>query len=62
MKEFQCGSLVPGCDWHTRHDHEAEIISRAAEHLSKTHGMDVRETTIEAIRSRIERAQHNDAA
>ncbi|TIW38071.1 MAG: DUF1059 domain-containing protein, partial [Mesorhizobium sp.] len=18
MKEFHCGSLVPGCDWHTR--------------------------------------------
>jgi hypothetical protein len=30
MKEFQCGSLVPGCDWHTRHEEEAEIIRRAA--------------------------------
>ncbi|TJV13085.1 MAG: DUF1059 domain-containing protein, partial [Mesorhizobium sp.] len=18
MKEFHCGSLIPGCDWHTR--------------------------------------------
>ncbi|TIS66946.1 MAG: DUF1059 domain-containing protein, partial [Mesorhizobium sp.] len=23
MKEFQCGTLVPGCDWHTRAEEEA---------------------------------------
>jgi hypothetical protein len=28
MKEFHCGSLVPGCDWHTRHDEEAEVMRR----------------------------------
>ena len=61
MKEFHCGSLVPGCDWHTRNEDEAEIIRRAAEHLRDTHGETlIRETMIEAIRSRIERER--DAA
>ncbi|ODT05504.1 MAG: small metal-binding protein [Mesorhizobium sp. SCN 65-20] len=56
MKEFQCGSLVPGCQWHTRHEDEAEIMRRVAEHLRETHGETViRETMIEAIRSRIEK-------
>ncbi|MBN9403798.1 MAG: glycoside hydrolase family protein [Burkholderiales bacterium] len=25
MKEFHCGSLVPGCQWHTRAEEEAEV-------------------------------------
>jgi predicted small metal-binding protein len=54
MKEFHCGSLVPGCDWHTRHDEEAEVIRRATEHLRQAHGETIiRESMIEAIRSRI---------
>lgn len=54
MKEFHCGTLVPGCDWHTRHEEEAEIMRRAVEHMRGTHGEDtIRETMIEAIRSRI---------
>ncbi|AZO44867.1 MULTISPECIES: DUF1059 domain-containing protein [Mesorhizobium] len=61
MKEFHCGSLVPGCDWHTRADEEAEVMRRAVEHMRETHGETViRETMIEAIRSRIEKAR--DAA
>jgi predicted small metal-binding protein len=61
MKEFQCGSLVPGCDWHTRADEEAEVMRRAVEHMRQTHGETViRETMIEAIRSRIQKAR--DAA
>src|SRR5918992_2300765 len=61
MKEFHCGSLVPGCDWHTRHEEEAEIMRRAVEHMRETHGETIiRETMIEAIRSRIEKAR--DAA
>ncbi len=55
MKEFHCGSLVPGCDWHTRHTDEAEIIRRATEHLRDTHGETlIRESMIEAIKSKIE--------
>lgn len=57
MKEFQCGSLVPGCEWHARHEDEAEVIRKAAEHLRQTHGSEVHESTIEAIRSRIERVE-----
>lgn len=61
MKEFHCGSLVPGCDWHTRADEEAEVMRRAVEHMRETHGETViRETMIEAIRSRIEKSR--DAA
>ncbi|PZO82180.1 MAG: small metal-binding protein [Mesorhizobium amorphae] len=54
MKQFECGALVPGCEWHTRHEEEAEIMRRAAAHLRETHGQEVRESTLEAIRSRIE--------
>lgn len=55
MKEFDCGSLVPGCTWHTRHPEEAEVMRRAARHLRETHGETVlRENMIEAIRSRVE--------
>jgi predicted small metal-binding protein len=61
MKEFNCGTLVPGCEWHTRAEEEAEVIRRAAEHMRQTHGETViRETMIEAIRSRIEKVR--DAA
>ena len=61
MKEFHCGTLVPGCDWHTRAEEEAEIIRRVADHMRETHGETViRETMVEAIRSRIEKVR--DAA
>ncbi|MDN2566632.1 DUF1059 domain-containing protein [Aquibium sp. A9E412] len=54
MKTFHCGELVPGCDWHTRHEEEAEVMRRAVAHMRETHGETViRETMIEAIRSRI---------
>lgn len=53
MKTYQC--MVPGCDWHTRHETEAEIIRRATEHLRETHGEpDVRAPMMEAIKARIE--------
>ena len=61
MKEFQCGTLVPGCEWHTRAEEEAEVMRRAVEHLREAHGETViRESMIEAIRSRIGRER--DAA
>lgn len=61
MKEFHCGALVPGCEWHTRHHSEAEVMRRAVEHLRHTHGETIiRETMIEAIRSRVEKVR--DAA
>jgi len=61
MKEFHCGTLVPGCDWHTRAEDEAEVMRRAVEHLREVHGETViRESMIEAIRSRI--GKERDAA
>lgn len=63
MKTFHCGSLVPGCDWHTRHEEEAEVIRRAVEHMRQAHGEDpIRETLVEAIRSRITEERKADAA
>jgi predicted small metal-binding protein len=54
MKEFHCGTLVPGCDWHTRHEDDAEIIRRASEHLRVTHGETmIREKMVDAIKARI---------
>ena len=34
-----------------------QVIRKAAEHLRQTHGSEVHESTIEAIRSRIERVE-----
>ncbi|HLP66077.1 DUF1059 domain-containing protein [Ciceribacter ferrooxidans] len=54
MKLFECGSLVPGCPWHTRADEEAEVVRRAVEHMRTTHGETIiRENMIENIKARI---------
>lgn len=54
MRLFECGALVPGCDWHTRANNDAEIVRRTVEHLRQAHGEDViRETMIDNIKSRI---------
>lgn len=59
MKEFHCGSLVPGCDWHTRANEEAEVMRRAVEHMRSQHGEDnIRESMVDAIRSRIENVRN----
>lgn len=54
MKRFECGSLVPGCDWHTRAEEEAEVVRRAVEHLRQTHGETIiRENMVQNIKDRI---------
>ena len=54
MKAFECGTLVPGCDWHTTAEEEAEIVRRTVEHLKSAHGeQTIRETMVEAIKNRI---------
>ena len=54
MRLFECGALVPGCDWHTRADNDAEIVRRTVEHLRQAHGESViRENMIDNIKSRI---------
>lgn len=54
MKRFECGTLVPGCDWHTRADEEAEVVRRAVEHLRGTHGEEIiRPSMVDHIKERI---------
>lgn len=54
MKTFHCGSLVPGCAWQTRSDNEAEIVSRAIDHLRSAHGETViRPSIVEQIKVRL---------
>ncbi len=54
MRQFECGSMVPGCAWHTRADEDAEIVRRAVEHLKSAHGESViRESTVDHIKERI---------
>ena len=61
MKTFHCGSLVPGCDWHTRADSEAEIVSRTIDHLRQTHGeTTIRPSIVEQIKARM--SDEQDAA
>ncbi|BCH54987.1 DUF1059 domain-containing protein [Agrobacterium vitis] len=54
MKQFECGSLVPGCEWHTRANEEAEVVHRAVEHMRMVHGESViREHMVQNVRARI---------
>jgi len=54
MRHFHCGSIVPGCSWHTCAEEDAEIVRRTVEHLRKTHGeAEVRPNLIEMIKERI---------
>lgn len=57
MKTFNCGSLVPGCSWHTQHEEEAEVVRRAVEHLHSAHEEEkVRPNMVELIKERIKDA------
>lgn len=54
MKHYNCGSLVPGCDWHTRHEDEAEIVRRATAHMRQAHNeTEIRPNMVEHIKERI---------
>lgn len=54
MRVFECGTLVPGCDWHTRADEDAEVVRRTVEHMRTTHGETlIRENMVENIKQRI---------
>ena len=54
MRLFECGSLVPGCAWHTRSGSDAEVVRRAVDHLKTTHGETViREAMVDHIKQRI---------
>jgi predicted small metal-binding protein len=54
MKTFQCGTLVPGCEWETAAEDEAEVVRRAVAHLRSAHQETiVREGMVENIKKRI---------
>lgn len=54
MKRFDCGSLVPGCSWHTRASEEAEVVRRAVEHMKTAHGETIiRENMVDNIKQRV---------
>ena len=54
MKQFECGTLVPGCHWHTQAEESAEVVRRAAEHLRNVHGETlVRPEMIDRIKQRV---------
>ena len=61
MKHYQCGSLVPGCDWHTRDEDEAEIVRRATQHMRQAHNeSQIRTDMVDRIKERI--TEESDAA
>ncbi len=54
MRLFECGTLVPGCAWHTRANEDAEIVRRAVEHMRTVHGEEIiRENMVDNIKARI---------
>ncbi len=54
MRLFECGSLVPGCEWHTRADNDAEVVRRVVDHMRQAHGETmIRENMIDNIKARI---------
>ncbi|MBN9055069.1 DUF1059 domain-containing protein [Shinella sp. PSBB067] len=63
MRLFECGSLVPGCEWHTRANDDAEVVRRAVEHMRMAHGeATIRESMVEHIKERIVDEKAADAA
>ncbi|RWX78649.1 DUF1059 domain-containing protein [Neorhizobium lilium] len=63
MRLFECGTLVPGCEWHTRAQDDAEVVRRAVEHMRGTHGEEmIRQGTVEKIKARIQHENGVEAA
>ena len=63
MRLFECGSLVPGCDWHTRANDDAEVVRRTVDHLRTAHGETIiRENMVDNIKARIVDEKAADAA
>ena len=54
MRGFHCGTLVPGCEWSTIADSDAEIVRRAVTHLRNAHEEHfIRENMVALIKDRI---------
>ncbi len=54
MKEFACGSVVPGCDAKFTGDTEDEILSQVPAHAAEAHGMsEVPPEVVEQVKANI---------
>jgi len=54
MKQFACGSVVPGCDGVVQGETVEDVMAAAAAHAAEAHGMDsVPDEVVEAIQAGI---------
>ena len=40
MKQFNCGDVVPGCQWVGQNEVDEELWGEIADHAREVHGMD----------------------
>ncbi len=51
-KVFECGSVVPGCEFVLHDEDESELMIRAVEHMRSTHEVEhISEPLVTRIRS-----------
>jgi predicted small metal-binding protein len=54
MRQFACGTVVPGCDGVVTGAPDDDVLAAAAAHAASVHGMDdVPDEVVEAIRAGI---------
>ncbi len=54
MKQFACGTVVPGCEGVVTGATDDDVLAAAAAHAASVHGMaDVPDEVVEAIRAGI---------
>ncbi len=54
MKQFACGTVMPGCDGVVTGETEDEVLAAAAQHAASAHGMtEVPADVLEAVKAGI---------
>ena len=54
MKQFNCGDVVPGCQWVAQNEVDEELWGKIADHAREAHGMqEVPPDVVDAIRDAI---------
>ena len=54
MKQFACGTVVPGCTATFEGEDEGKILEQVAEHARQDHGMtEVPQSVVEQVRKNI---------
>jgi predicted small metal-binding protein len=54
MKQFACGTVVPGCDGVVTGETEDEVLAAAAQHAASAHGMtEVPAEVLDAVKAGI---------